>query len=55
MLNFWKRLHEMRKPDPAAKEKSSSKKPSHSSTDMQHILTGLKRNLSSEDSELKSL
>ena len=55
MDNLWKRLYELRKPDPAAQEKSSSKKPSHSSTDMQYFLNGLKKNLSSDNSQLKSL
>ena len=48
MLQTHKRLNEMRRPDPTALEKASTKKPSHSTTDMYHFMTGLRKNMSKE-------
>jgi len=53
--NLYKRIVTMGRPDPSIKEKATSKKPSHSSTDMYHILNGLKKNLINNDNNLKSL
>ena len=54
MLQLYKRMKNGR-PDPAAGEKASSKKPSHSSTDMYHMMNGLRKNLSKEETKAKSL
>lgn len=45
----------MGRPDPAALEKTSSKKCSHSNTEMYHILNGLRKNLQSDDSKLQEI
>lgn len=45
----------MKRPDPTTQEKASTKKPSHSTTDMYHFMTGLRKNMSKEKSELKTL
>lgn len=55
MANLYKRIYMLGRPDPSEGEKATSKKPSHSSTDMYHILTGLKKNLCNNENSLKSL
>lgn len=45
----------MGRPDPAAQEKASSKKPSHSTTEMYHMMNGLKKNLKSEDCKIREV
>ena len=55
MLQTHKRLNEMKRPDPSALEKATSKKPSHSTTDMYHFMTGIKRNMSKDSTRIKTL
>ena len=55
LLQTHKRINEMKRPDPSVLEKATTKKPSHSTTDMYHFMTGLRKNLSKETSKLKSL
>ena len=43
--NLYKRLYETGRPDPSAAETAASRKPSHSSSDMYHILNGLAKNI----------
>ena len=43
--NLYKRIHETGRPDPSAAETASSRKPSHSASDMYHILHGIAKNL----------
>ena len=52
---FHKRVYKMGRPDQSLQEKASSKKPSHSNIDQYHFMSGLKRNLVAEDSQLISL
>ena len=47
MANLYKRLYETGRPDPSAGETAASRKPSHSASDMYHILNGLAKNIAS--------
>ena len=51
----YKKIYELKRPDPSLKEKGTTKKPSHSTTDMHHFMLGLRKNLSVEGSVLKCL
>ena len=51
----YKKIYELKRPDPSIKEKGTTKKPSHSTTDMHHFMIGLRKNLSAEGSVLKCL
>ena len=45
--NLYDRIYKNGRPDPSAAETTSSRKPSHSSSDMYHILNGLAKNITS--------
>ena len=42
---FFHRVYNLGRPDPSLQEKTSSKKPSHSNTDMYNFMNGLRKNL----------
>ena len=52
MPQIYKRIVTMGRPDPSSLEKASSKKPSHSTTDMYHMMNGLRKNLESDQGKL---
>lgn len=55
MLQVHRKINESGRPDPSAQEKATTKKPSHSTTDMYHFMTGLRRNMSKQTTQIKTL
>ena len=45
--NLYDRIYRNGRPDPSVAETASSRKPSHSASDMYHILNGLAKNITS--------